>query len=153
VPESALTLLKYVFLALIYLFLWFVVRVVLRELRAPALAPAGGGTATPTRRRAAAPKAFATLRVVAPENREGELVPVNGEITVGRGGGCAPVLADDHYASTVHARVFRRGNDLYVDDLESRNGTFVNGTRITSTTKLKRGDRVQFGQTVCDVQR
>ena len=152
-PESALTLLKYVFLALIYLFLWFVVRVVIRELRAPALAPAGGGTAAPARRRAAAPKAFATLRVVAPEDREGELVPVNGEITVGRGGGCALVLADDHYASTVHARVFRRGNDLYVDDLQSRNGTFVNGTRITSTTKLKRGDRVQFGQTVCDVQR
>lgn len=152
-PESALTLLKFLFLALIYLFLWFVVRVVLRELRAPALATAGGHAATPTRKRAAPPKAFATLRVVAPESRKGELVPVNAEITVGRGGGCALVLADDSYASTVHARVFRRGNDLLVDDLGSRNGTFVNGTRITATTKLKKNDRVQFGQTVCDVQR
>ena len=152
-PESALTLLKFLFLALIYLFLWFVVRVVLRELRAPALATAGGAAATPTRKRAAPPKAFATLRVVAPESRQGERVAVNDEITVGRGGGCALVLADDSYASTVHARVFRRGNDLFVDDLESRNGTFVNGKRITSTTKLKKNDRVQFGQTVCDVQR
>lgn len=152
-PESALTLLKFVFLALVYLFLFFVVRVVLRELRAPALAPAGGGAAQPTRRKAAPPKAFATLRVVAPESRKGELVAIDGEITVGRGGGCALVLADDHYASTVHARVFRRGKDLYVDDLESRNGTFVNGKRITSTTKLTRNDRVQFGQTVCDVVR
>ncbi len=150
-PESALTLLKFLFLALIYLFLFFVVRVVLRELRAPALAPAGGGGAAPARRKAAPPKAFATLRVVAPEARKGELVAVNGEITVGRGGGCALVLADDHFASTVHARVFRRGNDLFVDDLESRNGTFVNGARISTTTKLKRNDRVQFGQTVCDV--
>jgi pSer/pThr/pTyr-binding forkhead associated (FHA) protein len=153
VPESALTLLKFLFLALIYLFLWFVVRVVLRELRAPALATAGGPAATPTRKRAAPPKAFATLRVVAPESRQGERVAVNDEITVGRGGGCALVLADDSYASTVHARVFRRGNDLFVDDLDSRNGTFVNGTRITSTTKIKKNDRVQFGQTVCDVQR
>ncbi len=152
-PESALTLLKYLFLALIYLFLWFVVRVVLRELRAPALATAGSATGAPPRKRAATPKAFATLRVVAPEPRKGELVAVNDEITVGRGGGCALVLADDHYASTVHARVFRRGNDLFVDDLDSRNGTFVNGTRITVTTKLKRNDRVQFGQTVCDVLR
>jgi len=151
VPESALTLLKFVFLALVYLFLFFIVRVVLRELRAPALAPAGAASPPPTRRRSAPPKAFATLRVVAPESRQGELVPVDGEITVGRGGGCALVLADDHFASTVHARVFRRGNDLYVDDLESRNGTFVNGTRIRTTTKLKRNDRVQFGQTVCDV--
>jgi pSer/pThr/pTyr-binding forkhead associated (FHA) protein len=153
VPESALTLLKFLFLALIYLFLWAVVRVVLRELRAPALAAAGGGRAAPAKRRSAPPKAFATLRVVAPESRKGELVTVDGEITVGRGGGCALVIADDHYASTLHARVFRRGNDLFVDDLESRNGTFVNGTRITSTTRLKRNDRVQFGQTVCDVQR
>lgn len=152
-PESALTLLKFLFLALIYLFLWAVVRVVLRELRAPALAAAGGGRAAPAKRRSAPPKAFATLRVVAPESRRGELVAVDGEITVGRGGGCALVIADDHYASTLHARVFRRGNDLFVDDLESRNGTFVNGTRITSTTRLKRNDRVQFGQTVCDVQR
>ena len=153
-PESALTLLKFVFLALIYLFLFFVVRVVIRELRAPALAPAGGGGGpAPAKRRSAPPKAFATLRVVAPETRVGELVAIDGEITVGRGGGCALVLADDHFASTVHARVFRRGNDLFVDDLESRNGTFVNGKRITSTTKLKKNDRVQFGQTVCDVVR
>lgn len=154
-PESALTLLKYGFLALIYLFLWAVVRVVTRELRAPALAPTGGGGAAPAsaKRRAATPKAFATLRVVQPDPRRGETVPVNDEITVGRGGGCALNLADDHYASTVHARVFRGGRDLFVDDLGSRNGTFVNGKRITSTTKLRRGDRVQFGQTVCDVLR
>lgn len=154
-PESALTLLKYVFLALIYLFLWAVVRVVLREMRAPALAPSGGGAATGAapRRKSATPKAFATLRVVAPESRRGEVVPIDGEITVGRGGGCGFVIADDHYASTIHARLYRQGNDLYVDDLDSRNGTFVNGKRITSTTRLKRNDRVQFGQTVCDVQR
>ena len=151
-PESALTLLKFAFLALIYLFLWFVVRVVLRELRAPALAPAGAA-ATPARRKHAKPKPFATLRVVAPEPRKGETVAVDGEITIGRGGGCALVLTDYHFASTVHARLFRRGNDLFVDDLESRNGTFVNGTRITGTTKLKRNDRVQFGQTVAEVQR
>lgn len=152
-PESALTLLKFVFLALIYLFLFFIARVVLRELRAPALAPAGGAKPQTARRRAAPAKAFATLRLVAPESRRGETIPVDGEVTIGRGGGCGLVLADDHYASTVHARVFRRGNDLYVDDLESRNGTFVNGKRITGTTKLARNDRIQFGQTVCDVVR
>lgn len=152
-PESALTLLKFVFLALIYLFLFFIARVVLREMRAPALAPAGAAGPASTRRRTTPPKAFATLRVVAPEARRGELVPIDGEITVGRGGGCALVLADDHYASTVHARVYRRGNDLYVDDLGSRNGTFVNGKRITAATKLARNDRIQFGQTVCDVAR
>jgi pSer/pThr/pTyr-binding forkhead associated (FHA) protein len=153
VPESALTLLKFVFLGLMYLFLWAVVRVVVRELRAPAPTPATEGHASSSRRHSPAGKPFATLRVIAPEARKGEVVPIDGEITVGRGGGCALVLADDHYASTVHARIFRRGKDLYVDDLESRNGTYVNGKRITTTTRLRRNDRVQFGQTVCEVQR
>jgi pSer/pThr/pTyr-binding forkhead associated (FHA) protein len=154
VPEELLTLLKFVFLALVYLFLWAVVRVVLRELRAPALVPSGTApAAAPKAKKAAPPKSFATLRVLAPDDRRGELVPIDSEITVGRGGGCALVLADDQYASTVHARVFRRGNDLFVDDLESRNGTFVNGKRITATTKLRRGDQIQFGGTVCDVTR
>ena len=153
--EDLLTLLKYVFLALLFLFLWAVVRVVIRELREPALAPTGTGPAAPAAKpkKSAAPKSFATLRVLAPESRRGELVPIDNEITVGRGGGCALVLADDQYASTVHARVFKRGNDLLVDDLESRNGTFVNGKRISSTTKLRRGDQIQFGGTVCDVMR
>jgi pSer/pThr/pTyr-binding forkhead associated (FHA) protein len=155
VPEELLTLLKFVFLALVYVFLWAVVRVVMRELRAPALASTGAAApAAPKAKKKAAPaKSFATLRVLAPESRRGELVPIDSEITVGRGGGCALVLADDHYASTVHARVFRRGNDLFVDDLESRNGTFVNGKRISATTKLRRGDQIQFGGTVCDVTR
>ena len=151
--EDLLTLLKYVFLALLFIFLWAVVRVVMRELRAPALAPTGSGPTATKSKKAPAPKSFATLRVLAPEGRRGELVPIDTEITVGRGGGCALVLADDQYASTVHARVFRRGNDLFVDDLESRNGTFVNGKRIATTTKLRRGDQLQFGGSVCDVTR
>ena len=85
-PESVLTLLKFAFLALIYLFLWLVVRAAMRELRAPALVGAGGvGTALPESPRAAATKQFATLRVVAPPAREGELVADDGEIQHGPG--------------------------------------------------------------------
>ena len=102
--EDLLTLLKYVFLALLFLFLWAVVRVVIRELRAPALVPTG--RCDREERQNAPPKSFATLRVLAPESRHGDLVPIDNEITVGRGGGCALVLADDQYTSTVHARVF-----------------------------------------------
>jgi pSer/pThr/pTyr-binding forkhead associated (FHA) protein len=75
------------------------------------------------------------------------------ELTVGRGGGCGVVLPDDTFISTVHARLFRRGTELFVEDLASRNGTFVNGEAVTSPTRLRRGDRVQFGQTVGEVVR
>ena len=63
------------------------------------------------------------------------------------------MLPDDNYVSTVHARLFRRGSDVFVEDLGSRNGSYVNGMQVTSPTRLRRGDRVQFGQTVGEVVR
>jgi pSer/pThr/pTyr-binding forkhead associated (FHA) protein len=153
VPESVLTVLKFVLLALVYLFLWAVVRTVLRELRTPALATDAGAAAvapTPGRGRV---RGGGRLHVVEPPERRGEDIELDEEITVGRGGGCALLLADDHFVSTLHARVFRRGSDVWVEDLESRNGTFVNGKAITRPVRLKRGDRVQFGGTVVEYQR
>jgi hypothetical protein len=152
VPEAALTALKFCFLALVYLFLWRVVRVVVLELRAPALVAApgdGAARATPAR----ADRKGARLKILEPAEHRGESYPLGDEITVGRGGGCGIVLTADQFVSTVHARVFRRGDDVFVEDLGSRNGTYVNGERITSTTKIRRGDRVQFGQTVAEVGR
>jgi hypothetical protein len=152
-PETALTVLKFALLALIYLFLARIVRVVVLELRTPAgsvdgSAPAGGR---------AAPKAGKSvgsrLRVLEPAARRGSVYPLGDELTVGRGGGCGVVLVEDDFVSTVHARLFRRDKDLFVEDLGSRNGTYVNGEQIQSPTRLHRGDRVQFGQTVTEVTR
>jgi hypothetical protein len=154
VPETALTILKFCFLALIYLFLWRVVRVVLLELRAPALAEAAAGAGAA--RAPATPRAErkgARLRILEPPEQQGEIYPLGDEITVGRGGGCGIVLTADQFVSTVHARVFRRGDDVFVEDLGSRNGTFVNGERVTTATQVRRGDRVQFGQTVAEMVR
>jgi hypothetical protein len=152
VPEAALTALKFCFLALVYLFLWRVVRVVVLELRAPALAGAGSDGAARAGG-ARTDRKGARLRILEPPEHRGESYPLGDEITVGRGGGCGIVLTADQFVSTVHARVFRRGDDVFVEDLGSRNGTFVNGERITTTARIKRGDRVQFGQTVAEVGR
>lgn len=150
VPEAVLTVLKYCFLALVFLFLARVVRVVLLELRAPVGAAATDGGAGGAKR---AKRAGAHLRVLDPPGHKGETYPLGDELTVGRGGGCGVVLTDDSFVSTVHARLFRRGDDLFVEDLGSRNGTFVNGTNVQAPTRLRRGDRVQFGQTVTEVTR
>lgn len=151
VPESLLTVLKFCFLALIYLFLWRVVRVVVLELRAPALVGAAGSDAEP--RPVKATKRGAQLRILEPAAQRGETYPLGDEITVGRGGGCSIVLTEDQFVSTVHARVFRRGSDVFVEDLGSRNGTHLNGAPVTVATKVRRGDRVQFGQTIAELVR
>ena len=159
-PEGVLTILKFCFLALIYLFLFRIVRTVLAELR-PAKIPVPEALLAES----AAPVAAAAaplrrdrsrqwdLVIVAPPGRVGETYTVDEELTVGRGAGCAVVLPDDTFVSQVHARVFTRGSDPYVEDLGSTNGTTLNGEALTEPTRLRRGDRVQFGETVMELVR
>jgi pSer/pThr/pTyr-binding forkhead associated (FHA) protein len=160
VPESVLTILKFCFLALLYLFLFRVVRVVVKEMRAPAPVPqqpaAPPAAALVAASRPAKPargKGPGHLRILEPPTRQGESYALVDEVTVGRGGGCAIVLADDSFVSTVHARVFRRDGTVYVEDLGSRNGTFLNGEPVTHAAQLRRGDQVQFGQTLAEAVR
>lgn len=67
-------------------------------------------------------------------------------ITMGRGQTCEFVLGDD-YASSRHARLFRRGGDWFVEDLESRNGTLVNGFRIDQPERVQVGTDIKMGGT------
>lgn len=154
--EAVLTVLKFCFLALVYLFLYRVVRVTIRELRAPALTaepPAAPQAQAPPRRERAPSGRGLRLRIVEPAGRRGETHTIDREVTVGRGGGCALVLRDDTYVSQLHARLFQQNGEGYVEDLGSTNGTYVNGKQIQGVTRLRRGDHVQFGQTVAEVVR
>lgn len=156
-PESVLTILKFCFVALLYLFLYRVVRVVINEMRAPAPTPPAP-VAQPTppapapRAGKARGRAPATLRILDPPARRGETFALVDEVTVGRGGGCGIVL-DDGFVSQVHARLYVRDGNAYVEDLGSRNGTLVNGQSLRGALQLKRGDRVQFGQTTIEAVR
>ena len=153
-PESVLTILKFCFLALLYLFLYRVVRVVITEMRAPAPTPPAPAAQTPSARpvertRRGGP---GRIRILEPVSRRGETFAVTDELTVGRGGGCGVVL-DDGFVSQVHARLYRRDGSVYVEDLASRNGTLLNGQPLQGAIKLKRGDQVQFGQTIAEAIR
>ena len=72
----------------------------------------------------------AKLVVVAPGELEGREFALGDEVTVGRAGGCGVLLADDTFVSQLHARVFRRDGDLYVEDLGSTNGTYLNQRKV-----------------------
>ena len=68
-----------------------------------------------------------------------------GETVIGRAVEATIRVADDG-VSRSHARVLHDSGGIYVEDLESRNGTFVNGARIT-TAMLREGDKIQVGRT------
>ncbi len=160
VSAGLLTVLKFCFLALLYLFLVLVIRVVLRELRAskitvqmaepaPVAPPVPVHDAGRSRR-----ERRGTLRLQFHEPTGGDdLVTLGNEVTIGRAAGCGIVLDHDTFISQVHARAFQQGSDTFLEDLGSTNGTFVNGERLDAPVRLRKGDRVQFGNTLADVVR
>jgi pSer/pThr/pTyr-binding forkhead associated (FHA) protein len=62
-------------------------------------------------------------------------------------------LDDDTFASSIHARVFRRSGELWIEDLGSTNGTWLNEERLGEPVRLRRGDRVKIGSTILEVAR
>ena len=157
-PESLLTILKFFFLALLWLFFARVLWAVWAEVRTPAAAP----PPAPSPRQPGAPPAPAAparaggtdstrLRVVDPADRRGTTYDLGDELTVGRASGCQVALTDDSYASQLHARIFRRDGRLWLEDLGSTNGTYLNAKPVTAPVALRRGDRVQVGRTVLEV--
>ena len=82
--------------------------------------------------------------VLAPETR---FAIRDGATSVGRSSASDIVLKSDDYASGSHAQLTRHGGLLYVEDLGSTNGTFVNGRKTVGATPLRHGDSVRVGST------
>ncbi len=93
------------------------------------------------------------LKVVQPETQAGRTYDLDDELTIGRSPGCGVAMPEDIYTSTLHARLFRRNEQLWVEDLGSTNGTYVNSEQIKQAVKLSKGDLLQIGSTVFEVSR
>ena len=145
-PESLLIVLQLCLLALLYLFFLRVLSAVWAEVRGPRVVESG-----PRRpRRERRPGAEPVLVVVDPPDQRGRAYPLADELTVGRAAGCQVTL-DDTYVSQLHARVFRRDGHLFVEDLGSTNGTYLNRQKVSGPMPLRRGDALQVGQTVLEL--
>jgi hypothetical protein len=147
--ETTLLVLKLAFLVLLYLFIWRIVRSAARDIRVPQesmiLAPQQVAGLAP------APAARTAGRLVvleSPALDAGDEVLVDTRpVTVGRGATNDIPLPSDEYASARHARFDPRFDGLYVEDVGSTNGTFVNGIRLTRDRRLSPGDVVRIGET------
>ncbi len=91
------------------------------------------------------------LKALEPSALRGRSYPLSDEVTLGRAAGCQVPL-DDAYASQVHARVFQRDGQWYVEDLGSTNGTYLNRRRVAGPMVISRRDKLQIGNTVLEMQ-
>ena len=145
--------LKFGFLAILYLFLLFVARSALRDLRRSGQADpveadpvAGNG-----RRAAAGPELSAAVDprlvvVTALGYDPGTEIALDGGATVGRSP-TSDIPIDDPFASSAHARIFPREHFMYIEDMGSTNGTYLNGRRLRGAARLNIGDTVRIGDT------
>src|SRR5688500_3356958 len=142
--EPLAVALKFGFLAVLFLFLLWVTRSAMKD-----LSRTGGGAAaaepvdppSPRRRESAMPDLRAgvapRLEVVAAMGHEpGTSFDVGNGATMGRSDG-ADINVDDPFASSAHARIFQRGDFMYVEDMGSTNGTYLNGRQLRQAQRLR----------------
>ncbi len=153
--ELTLTLMKIGFLALLWLFVLSSVSVIRSDLfgervdsarTVPAAKPAR--PAKPRRRRGAPAQLVISEGVNA-----GVTVPLAGDpILLGRGAD-ASIRLDDDYVSTRHARFVPHGEEWYVEDLGSTNGTYIGSQRITTPMVVGVGVQVRMGKTIAELKK
>ena len=145
-------LLKFGFLAVLYLFLLWTVRSALKDMAGSGRLPdeeedAGAGA----RERGAAMDLRSGVRprleVVAALGYEpGTAFEIQDSATLGRSP-TADVRIDDPFASSAHARIFPRGQFMYIEDMGSTNGTYLNGRQLRKPEQLRVADTVRIGDT------
>ena len=146
--------LKFGFLAVLYLFLLWVARSSLRDLTehddASVVMDGDEGVALPRRERHGPDLRAGVdprLEVVAAMGLDpGTQFELGEGATMGRADG-SDIPVDDPFASSVHARIFPRGQFMYIEDMGSTNGTYLNGRRLRAAERLKVGDTVRIGET------
>ena len=148
-PELVLQLTRAGFLALLWLFVLFALRVVRSDLYAAAglraLVPGGRTTA---RRRGRTPRQL----IVTQGALAGTRISLDARpILIGRADDSTLVL-DDDYASTRHARISMQGDEWYVEDLGSTNGTYLDRAKVTGPTRVPPGVPVRIGKTVIELR-
>jgi len=142
--------LQFGFLAILYLFLLWVARSARRDLvrgQEPAVEDASDREEIAERRLGPDLSAGVEprLEVVAAMGFEpGTVLDVSDGATMGRADS-ADILVEDPFASSVHARIFARNGFMYVEDMGSTNGTYLNGRQLRKPEQLKPADKIRIG--------
>jgi pSer/pThr/pTyr-binding forkhead associated (FHA) protein len=162
--EPVSVALKFGFLAVLYLFLLWVSRSALRDLRGRGAG--GGGAAAPPAPDATGLYSASTLgrdvagrapRLVverAPGHEPGMIYDLDSDLVLGRGDH-AEIRLEDPFASSRHARIYRQAGTLVLEDLRSTNGTYLNEELLDTPRPLHPGDHLRIGESefVLEVER
>lgn len=158
--ELTLFLIRFAYLAILWIFVLSAISVIRSDMfgarvpetargAAPARGKAGKSKAkAPTKRRGSPTH----LIVIEGDNTGARAELSEAPLLIGRGSDAA-IKLDDDYVSTRHARVAASGDEWFVEDLGSTNGTYVGSVRITQPTTIGLGVQVRIGKTILELRK
>lgn len=132
-------IIRFVVIALIYIVLFRIIRIMYLDLK--------GGKNKKNK------KSYALEVIGVPDAlavSKGSVYPVNDSITIGRKEDNS-ISIDDPYISQIHAEIIVNDGRMFVNDLESTNGTYVNGQRVKGKRELYAGDKLEIGRVIFTV--
>ncbi len=158
--ELTLTLIKVGFLALLWMFVLSSVSVIKSDMfgeridpQRAAAAPKSAKPSKPSKRQQKKKRGAPSKLVISEGANAGVSVPLEGApILLGRGAD-ATIRLDDDSVSTRHARFVPHGDDWYIEDLGSTNGTYIGSQRITTPMMVAIGVQVRVGKTIAELKK
>ena len=152
--DDTLLILKLAFLVLLYGFIVLIVRSATKDLGgAPQESIVLGAPEAAALRAQYAPAIARFVVLDGPGLERGSTVEVTASAIVGRGPESGVSIDGDEFASAQHARIEASPDGVWIEDLGSTNGTFVNGARVTAKRVLQPGDVVRVGETELQLQK
>ncbi|MBY6929562.1 FHA domain-containing protein [Clostridium botulinum] len=126
-----------IFIVVLYFIIYYALKIMYKDIK-------GGGR----RRRPMNSRGSFGLEILKPgessDLKEGSVIPIRNDLTIGRKEENSISLSDQHVSGN-HARVFVRNTGLFIEDLNSTNGTYVNGNKIRGKQKLSNKDEIRIG--------
>ena len=153
--ELTLFLIRIAYLAILWIFVLSAISVIRSDMfgaRVPEAARGVGGKA-PKQKAPPKRRGSPTQVVVTQGSNVGATAALaQGPILIGRGNDAA-IKLDDDYVSTRHARIAASGDQWFVEDLGSTNGTYIGTVRITQPTTITLGTQVRIGKTILELRK
>lgn len=158
--DLTLVLIRFAYLAILWIFVLAAISVIRSDMFGARVAREGGRErkaarsaaktrSKPAKQRRGTPTAVAIVEGA----NKGEVISLdNAPLLIGRGNDAA-IRLDDDYVSTRHARIGASGDQWYVEDLGSTNGTYVGSSRISQPTAISLGTQVRIGKSILELRK
>ena len=160
--ELTLVLIRFAYLAILWIFVLSCISVIRSDMFGARVARQGnesGPSRSERRARAKQQKntkprrGVPTQVVILEGGNKGETVSLDhAPLLIGRGNDAA-IRLDDDYVSTRHARIASSGDQWFVEDLGSTNGTYVGNSRISQATAIQLGTQSRIGKTILELRK